>query len=124
MGIGGGGGSSNFKPINDNGDRMNEFPARRFSDEMLGSMKQKLDDHIERFERFEKEIIIWRNEHMEWANAEKAALTTRMSMIEAIWRSIERPVKWVGWAVTIFLAVLITSMATMLKDWTAHHFKP
>lgn len=102
---------------------MSEIEHNRKSDEIVFRMEQKLDDHIRRFERFESEICSWRKEHAEWADAEKAKITARLGIIEAVWISIEKPVKYVGWAITIFLAVLITSSATLFKDWVASHFK-
>lgn len=95
---------------------------RRSGDALLIKLVQKVDDHIDRFDRFERQITDKIDKHLSWAEAEKQALSHRVNVIESVWHSIEKPVKWVGWAVTIFFAVLITSMATHLTEWFRAHW--
>lgn len=101
---------------------MEQEPARRFSDELLWRLDQTMKDHITRFERFEKDMLDRWDKHLSWAEAEKTSLTTRVNVIESVWRSIEKPVKMVGWAVTIFFAVLVTSFAAHIVDWFKKHW--
>jgi len=94
---------------------------RRKDDFLLAKLIQKVDDHVARFERFEIAIGDRLQKHLDWAEAEKTALALRVSVVESVWRSIEKPVKIVGWAVTVFFAVLITSLATHLIEWLKSH---
>jgi hypothetical protein len=88
-----------------------EHAARRYSDEMLFRLDERVKTLTERVDQ-----------HLSWAELQKEALEKRMGVIEVVWHSIETPVKYVGWAVTIFLAVLITTMAKSLMEWVKLHW--
>ena len=103
---------------------MDDFGKRRGSDDIISRVEQKLDDHIERFERFEAEISSWRNEHMQWANAEREKLEKRTAFMESLWHGIEKPIKWVGWTITVFMTIIVTRFATEFVDWLRRRWHP
>jgi len=85
--------------------------GRRYSDEMLFRLDEKV-----------KIIDAKLDKHLLWAESEDKAVWVELNAMKLVWKAIETPIKWVGWAVTIFFAVLITSLATHSVEWFKAHW--
>jgi hypothetical protein len=85
--------------------------ARRQNDIAVARMEQKLDDALNQL-----------RQHITWSEAYKTDHNERLRKLEAIMNQIERPVKAVGWTVTILATGGLLYIGQDIIQWFQRHF--
>ena len=68
-------------------------PARRFSDDMLIRLDQKVEDHLK------------------WSMAAEASVNARLSSLEMFRSDVEKPVHVAGWIILTFIGAFVIAVA-------------
>lgn len=83
----------------------------RKDDEIVARMDQKLDDFIKRFD-----------DHLRWSGSVSDKVEIRISALEKLWIQIERPIKFVGWTVTLFVTGILLFYGEKFAAWISKNF--
>lgn len=96
----------------------------RKGDAIVARIEQKLDDHIERVKLAKLEASAWQRAHIEWCKSEISRIDNEISPLMKAFNTVERPIKWVGWTVTIFITGSLLWFGQRIAAWASQHWIP
>jgi len=92
---------------------MGDSDYRRQNDQIVPRIEQKLDDFLLRWD-----------DHLAWSKKVSEDHDRRIRELEQMFKGIEKPVKLVGWTVTIFMSGVLLYFGDGFARWVWRHWNP